>query len=60
MQVRALTFRAKLISMTAAALHAEWVTHLRDERRFASMMFQGGADLKRRAWSAALATAGVR
>ncbi len=35
MQVRALTFRAKLISMTAAALHAEWVTHLRDERRFA-------------------------
>ncbi|MBI1302176.1 MAG: DUF932 domain-containing protein, partial [Phycisphaera sp.] len=32
----------------------------RDERRFASMMFQGGADLKRRAWSAALATAGVR
>jgi len=32
----------------------------RDERRFASMMFGQGADLKRRAWSAALATAGVR
>ena len=32
----------------------------RDERRFASTMFGQGADLKRRAWSAALAIQGVR
>ncbi len=32
----------------------------RDERRFASTMFGHGADLKRRAWSAALAMSGVR
>jgi phage/plasmid-like protein (TIGR03299 family) len=32
----------------------------RDERRFASIMFGQGADLKRRAWTTALAMTGVR
>ncbi len=32
----------------------------RDERRFASLMFGQGADLKRRAWATALAMTGVR
>ena len=32
----------------------------RDERRFATAMFGQGADLKRRAWTAALEMSGVR
>ncbi len=36
------------------------VGRVRDERRFASIMFGQGADLKRRAWATALAMTGVR